>query len=383
MAEVTALREGSAARDSGVHSNLARVRDAVRALSAGDPVLVLHGGPSTLPHFLILAAERVTAVSLSDLFQRAHGLIYLALPIERWTDLGVEAVSKESTSILPHFMESIDARDRIGTGVSAEDRARTIQLAIAPETTGADLMRPGHVYALGAQAGGSLTRPGPTEAAVDLTRMTSRTPGAVMCAALTKAGEVASAGRLEASCRRAGIPVVTVNDVIAARWDSEKLIERVVVADLPTSHGGFRAVTFRERISDDLHVALVSHASSDGAGYLVSTHAECLLGSALGGVQCSCRAHLDEALRRTADVGGAVLYTPRPHRVRSANPLASCPRAAVHAHGCVTDERASLRVAAQILRDLGLCRVRWLGTGPPCGKLSSDVQIVGRESYAR
>lgn len=378
----TALREKSAARESELHSSLARVRGAIRALSTGDPVLLLHAGPATLPHFLILAAECVTAASLSDLFQRAHGLTYLALPIERWTDLGVEAVSKESTSILPQFMESIDARDRIGTGVSAEDRVRTIQLAIARETTGADLVRPGHVYALGAQPGGSLTRPGLTEAAVDLTRMSSHTPGAVMCAALTKAGEVAAAGRLEASCRRAGIPMVTVNDVIASRWDSEKLIERMVVAELPTAYGAFRAVTFREAVSQDLHVALVSNASSVGAGCLVSTHTECLLGSALGGVECSCRSRLEEALRRTAVVGGVALYTPRPHRVRSANPLASCPRAAQGAHDSTADEKASLRVAGQILRDLGFRRVRWLGAGPPRGRLSSDVQIVGRESYA-
>jgi 3,4-dihydroxy 2-butanone 4-phosphate synthase/GTP cyclohydrolase II len=381
MANITALREKSAASESGLRSRLMRVRDATRALSTGRPVLLLHGGPATLPHFLVLAAERVTAGSLSDLFQRAHGLTYLALPIERWTDLGVEAVSKESTSILPQFMESIDARDRIGTGVSAEDRARTIQIAIAPETTGAALVRPGHVYALGAQPGGSLARPGPTEAAVDLTRITSQTPGAVMCAALTKAGDVAGAGRLEASCRRAGIPMVTVDDVIASRWDSEKLIERMVVAALPTAHGAFRAVTYRERISQDLHVALVSNANNDGVACLVSTHAECLLGSALGGVECSCGADLAEALRRTADVGGVVLYTPRPNRVREANPLASCPRAAEGAHDVVADEHASLRVAAQILRDLDLRRVRWLGAGPPWGMLSSDVRIVGREPY--
>jgi 3,4-dihydroxy 2-butanone 4-phosphate synthase/GTP cyclohydrolase II len=382
MAEVMAWREEGPASMSDLDATLARVRDATRALSAGDPVLLLHGGPATLPHFLILAAERVTAASLNDLFQRAHGLTYLALPIERWTDLGVEAVSKESTSILPQFMESIDARDRIGTGVSAEDRARTIQLAIAPETTGADLVRPGHVYALGAQPGGSLTRAGPTEAAVDLTRMSLDTPGAVMCAALTKAGEVAAAGRLEASCRRAGIPAVTVDDVIAARWDSETLVDRMVVAELPTAYGAFRAVTFRERVSEDLHVALVSHARAQGAGPLVSTHTECLLGSALRGVECSCGAYLDEALMRTADVGGVVLYTPRPQRARSVNPLASCPQATAGANGIAADGRPGLRVAAQILRDLGLHRVCWLGPGPSDGMLSSDVEIVGRESYA-
>jgi 3,4-dihydroxy 2-butanone 4-phosphate synthase/GTP cyclohydrolase II len=345
-------------------------------------VLLLHEGPAGVPHFLILAAERVTAQSLSELFRRAHGLVYLALPIERWTELGIEAVSKESTAVLPQFMESIDARYDVGTGVSAEARARTIQVAIAPQATGKDLVRPGHVYALGAQPGGSLARPAPTEAAVDLTNMTSHTPGAVMCAALTKSGDLAGAAQLKASCRRAGIPTVTVDDVIAARWDSEKLIDRMVVAELPTAYGPFQAVTFRERVSQDLHVALVSQAGGDGAGCLVSTHTECLLGSALRGVECSCSAHLDEALERTADVGGVVLYTPRPHQDRSTNPLASCPQATKGADDSTADERARLRVAAQILRDLGRHRVRWLGDGPPSDLVPSDVEIVGREPYA-
>ena len=381
MSGVMISREAGPTSSSELDAALMRVRDARRALAAGDPVLLLHAGPATIPHFLILAADRVTPASLSDLFRRAHGLMYLALPIERSTELGIEVLNKERTE-RPLFMESIDARDKIGTGVSAEDRARAIQLAVAPQTTAEDLVRPGHVYALGAQPGGSLARPAPTEAAVDLARMTSQTPGAVMCAALTKAGDLAGAAQVEASSRRAGIPAVHVDDVIAARWDREKLVDRVVLANLPTAYGAFRAMVFREHIAHDLHVALVSDARSDGAGCVVSTHTECLLGSALRGVECSCGAHLDEALRRTADVGGVVLYTPRPHRVRSDNPLASCSRTVGGADDSMADERAALRVAGQILRDLGLGRVRWLGDGPPDGVLSSDVQIVGRESYA-
>lgn len=213
-----------------------------------------------------------------------------------------------------------------------------------------------------------------------------------MCAALTRAGEVANARRLEASCRRAGIRTVTVDDVVSARWDSEELVDRMVVAELPTPYGAFQAVTFRERISHHLHVALVSRAQSAAGGALVSSHTECLLGSALRGTRCSCRAHLVEALERTASSGGVLLYTPRPHELRSVNPFGSCPAAAAGKNDAGTgssgvdgtgpDEPKTLRVAGQILRDLGLRRVRWLGAGPAIGPLSSGVQIAARESYA-
>jgi 3,4-dihydroxy 2-butanone 4-phosphate synthase/GTP cyclohydrolase II len=207
------------------------------------------------------------------------------------------------------FTVSIEARDGITTGISAADRARTIQVAIDPRSAPRDLVQPGHVFPLKAKPGGVLERTGQTEAAVDLARLAGLNPSGVICEVMNDDGTMARVDDLVPFCERHGLKMVTVADLIAYRRLHDKLVERVVATSLPTAFGDFEVVGYRSLVDDKHHVALVKGDVSGAQDVLVRVHSECLTGDVFHSLRCDCGEQLESALAMIENEGcGVVLY---------------------------------------------------------------------------
>src|ERR671917_2735073 len=215
----------------------------------------------------------------------------------------------ETTSTESHFATIEEAAEGVTTGISAHDRARTVQVAIDPHSSPGDLHQPGHVFPLKAKEGGVLERTGQTEAAVDLSRLAGLNPAGVNCEIMNDDGTMARVPDLERYCARHDIKMITVADLIAYRRRHDKLVERVVETQLPTEFGDFRAVGFRSLVDDKHHVALVKGDIDGSKDVLVRVHSECLTGDVFHSLRCDCGQQLESALRQIdAEGRGVLLY---------------------------------------------------------------------------
>jgi 3,4-dihydroxy 2-butanone 4-phosphate synthase/GTP cyclohydrolase II len=219
----------------------------------------------------------------------------------------------------PHgtaFTVSIEARDGISTGISAADRARTIQVAVDPTSTPHDLVQPCHVFPLRAKPGGVLQRSGQTEAAVDLARLAGLTPAGVVCEVMSEDGTMARVPDFVPFCERHGLALVTVADLIEYRRQTEKLVERVVSVRLPTDYGEFQAVAYRELLTGKQHVALVKGDVAGHDDVLVRVHSECLTGDVFHSRRCDCGEQLETSLATIAEAGRGIVVYERGHEGR-------------------------------------------------------------------
>ena len=288
------------------------------------------------------------------------------------------------------FTISVDAREGITTGISAADRARTIQLLAAADTSPFDLVRPGHVFPLRAKAGGVLRRPGHTEAAVDLARMAGLRPAGVICEIVQEDGTMARLPELRTFAAQHGMPIISIADLIAWRRRTEKQVVRVAEAKIPTDHGEFIAVGFESIIDGTDHIALVRGEIGDGADVLVRVHSECLTGDVLGSRRCDCGPQLDASLAAIAAEGrGVVLYV-RGHEGRGIGLMHKLQAYQLQDGGSDTVD-ANLELGlpadardygtgAQILVDLGIRTMRLLSNNPDkrVGLEGYGLEIVGR-----
>lgn len=294
-----------------LHDAFTNVPTAVEEIRAGRMIVVVDDEDRENEGDLTLAAEKVTPEAINFMAKYGRGLICLAMTAERLDYLRIGPMTRENTS--PYgtaFYESVEAREGVTTGISAHDRARTIQVAIDPASRAADLVRPGHVFPLCARKGGVLVRAGQTEASVDLARMAGLIPAGVICEIMNEDGTMARVPDLIEFCRQHDLKMLTVAELIRYRMENERYVARAGEAMLPTRHGEFRMIAFESQLDGESHVALVRGDVEHATGpVLVRMHSHCLAGDVFGGALCDCQEVLDRSLEQIAREGtGALVY---------------------------------------------------------------------------
>lgn len=367
---------------------------ALADLKAGRSIVVVDDENRENEGDLIGAAQFATPDMINFMAVYARGLICLAMMGDRLDELDLPLmVSNNTDSNQTAFTVSIDASPSVGvtTGISAEDRARTIQVAINPTTKPHDLRRPGHVFPLRAREGGVLKRAGHTEAAIDLARLAGLYPAGVICEIQNSDGSMARLPELIAYAKTHQLKIISIADLISYRLEHERLIAREAIADLPTEFGHFQIYAYRHTLDNTEHVAIVKGdpARFKDQPVMVRMHSECLTGDSLGSLRCDCRMQLQAALKMIDNAGqGVVVYLRQEGRgIGLVNKLKAYSLQDMGLDTVEANEHlgfpADLRnygMGAQILNDLGVRQMRLITNNPRkiAGLKGYELEVVDR-----
>ena len=368
------------------------IEDAIAAIKAGRPVVVVDDEDRENEGDLIFAAEVATQELLAFTVRYTSGYICAPLTEEHADRLELPPMyytnqDRRGTA----YAVTVDAREGISTGISAADRAHTIRMLADPATKASDLARPGHVVPLRAKSGGVLRRPGHTEAAIDLAQLAGLNPAGVLCELVNDDGTMMRLPDLRRFAAEHELVLVSIADLIAYRRRTEQLVVKIAEARLPTEYGVFRAVGYHATHDNAEHVALVYGDLGDGQDVLVRAHSECLTGDVFGSLRCDCGPQLQDSLRRVATEGRGVVLYMRGHEGRGiglmhklqAYQLQENGRDTVDANldlGLPADAR-DYGTGAQILYDLGVRTMRLLTNNPAkrAGLEGYGLKVIGRE----
>ncbi len=365
------------------------IEEAIEDIKQGKMIIVVDDEDRENEGDLLMAAEKVTPEAVNFMAKYGRGLVCMPIDGHRLDELDIPQMVEHNTdSLQTAFTVSIDAVETT-TGISAHERAFTVQKVLDPDAKASDFKRPGHIFPLEAKKGGVLKRAGHTEAAVDLANLAGLYPAGVICEVMAEDGTMARIPQLMKFVKEHDLKIVTIADLIAYRRKHEVLITRITSADMPTEHGNFTVIGYENNLSGEHHLALVKGNVSDGEPVLVRVHSECLTGDAFGSLRCDCGEQCAAALKQIEKEGRGVLVYMR-QEGRGIGLINKLKAYSLQDNGLDTVEAnlalgfpSDMRdygIGAQILADLGIKKIKLMTNNPKklSGLTGYGLEIVER-----